>query len=112
MNRGLRLRGRARFSAVRSSGAEARHGGLRVRVVSNGRPTSRVGFAVPGAPSAVARNRVRRRLRAAISPLLERHRGLDIVVSAPAPAPEPGFAELSRSLAAALARAAERAARR
>ena len=112
MNRGLRLRGRARFSAVRSGGAEARQDGLRVRAVANGGPRSHAGFAVPGAASAVARNRVRRRLRAAIVPLLAEHPGFDVVVTAPATVPEPPFDDLCASLAAATARATARAAAR
>ena len=112
MNRGRRLRGRARFAAVRSAGAEARHGVIRVRALGTGRPLSRAGFAVPGAPSAVTRNRLRRRLRAAITPLLAGHPGFDIVVSAPVTAPETAFADLRRSLTAALERATVRAAAR
>ena len=109
MNRGLRLRGRARFAAVRSAGAEARQGGIRVRAVASGRARSRAGFAIPGARTAVERNRLRRRLRAAIVPLLAQHPGYDIVVSTAVAAPERPFAELGRSLAGALNRAIAKA---
>ncbi|TMF14128.1 MAG: ribonuclease P protein component [Chloroflexi bacterium] len=84
MNRRHRLRGRGRFAAVRASGVETRSGGIRVRAAANGLPISRAGFAIMSAPHAVARNRLRRRLRALVAPIVSHHPGVDIVVSAPA----------------------------
>ena len=84
VNRRHRLRGRGRFAAVRASGVETRSGGIRVRAAANGLPVSRAGFAIVSAPHAVARNRLRRRLRALVAPIVSHHPGVDIVVSAPA----------------------------
>jgi ribonuclease P protein component len=66
---------------------------------------SRVAFAVPGATGAVSRNRARRRLRAAIAPVLLDHPGLDMVVSLPARAAEMPFLSLRAALDAAVASA-------
>ena len=68
-----------------------------------------VAFAVPGATGAVSRNRARRRLRAAIAPVLMEHPGLDMIVSLPGRAAEMPFASLRTALASAL-RAASQAA--
>jgi len=73
-----------------------------VRALSGKAAVSRVAFAVPGARSAVTRNRARRRLRAAIAPVLVEHPGLDMVVSLPGRAAEMPFESLRGSLAAAL----------
>jgi ribonuclease P protein component len=64
-----------------------------------------VAFAVPGATGAVSRNRARRRLRAAITPVLLDHPGLDMVVSLPGRATEMPFPSLQTALEAALASA-------
>jgi ribonuclease P protein component len=50
----------------------------------------------------VSRNRARRRLRAAIAPVLPEHPGLDVVVSLPGRATEMPFESLRVSLSAAL----------
>ena len=84
MNRRHRLRGRGRFAALRAHGVEERAGGLRVRAAGNGLAVSRCGFAVIGARSAVQRNRVRRRLRAATRPLAAALPGLDVLTAVPA----------------------------
>jgi ribonuclease P protein component len=65
-----------------------------------------VAFAVPGATGAVTRNRARRRLRAAIAPILVEHPGLDIVVSLPGRASEMPFLTLRAALSTALTSAA------
>ena len=57
---------------------------------------------MPGANGAVSRNRARRRLRAAIAPVLMEHPGLDVVVSLPGHATEMPFLSLRTALAAAL----------
>ena len=81
---------------------EARSGVVRVRALPGESPVSRVAFAVPGASGAVSRNRARRRLRAAIAPVLVEHPGLDMVVSLPGRATEMPFASLRTSLTAAI----------
>jgi len=63
---------------------------------------TRVAFAVPGASGSVGRNRARRRLRAAINPVLMEHPGLDVVVTLPGRATEMPFLSLRAALAAAL----------
>ncbi len=67
---------------------------------------SRVAFAVPGATGSVSRNRARRRLRAAIAPILVEHPGLDVVVSLPGRATEMPFLTLRSALSMALTAAA------
>ena len=57
---------------------------------------------MPGAAGAVSRNRARRRLRAAIAPVLMEHPGLDVVVSLSGRATEMPFLGLRSALAAAL----------
>ena len=111
MNRRHRLPGRRRIAAVRETGNEARSGAVRIRVLPGESAVSRVAFAVPGAAGAVSRNRARRRLRAAITPVLMEHPGLDMVVSLPGRATEMPFASLRTALVAAL-QAASRSAQR
>ena len=108
MNPRHRLPGRRRIAAVRESGSEARSGAVRIRALAGESPVSRVAFAVPGATGAVSRNRARRRLRAAIAPILVEHPGLDMVVSLPGRATEMPFLSLRSALSAALASAAAR----
>jgi ribonuclease P protein component len=102
MNRRHRLSGRRRIAAVRETGSEVRSGVLRLRAIPGEDAVSRVAFAVPGARGAVRRNRVRRRLRAAIAPLLAECARLDLVVSLPGSAAEMPFPELQAALASAL----------
>jgi ribonuclease P protein component len=102
MNRRHRLPGRRRIAAVRETGSEARSGAVRVRALPGESAVSRVAFAVPGATGSVCRNRARRRLRAAMAPVLIEHPGLDMVVSLPGRATEIPFASLRSDLAAAL----------
>src|SRR6202035_5572873 len=83
MNPRHRLPGRRRIAAVQESGNEARSSAVRVRALPGESAVSRVAFAVPGASGAVSRNRARRRLRAAITPVLLDHPGLDMVGSLP-----------------------------
>jgi ribonuclease P protein component len=112
MNRRHRLSGRRRIAAVREHGAEARSGVLRIRAVSGASAMSRAAFAVPGADGAVRRNRARRRLRAAIAPVLAAHPGLDMVVSLPGSASEMPFAGLRAALTSAIASASRSVAAR
>jgi len=109
MNQRHRLPGRRRIAAVRESGCEARSGVLRVRALPGESAFSRVAFAVPGATGAVSRNRARRRLRAAIAPVLVEHPGLDMVVSLPGRATEMPFLSLRAALTSALSSASRSA---
>jgi ribonuclease P protein component len=102
MNRRHRLSGRRRIAAVRESGSEARSGVVRLRAAGGEVDVSRVAFSIPGAGGAVQRNRARRRLRAAITPLLLQYPRLDLVVSLPGSATEIPFPELHNALASAL----------
>jgi ribonuclease P protein component len=102
MNRRHRLSGRRRIAAVRETGSDGRSGVVRLRAARSQDEASRVAFAVPGASGAVGRNRARRRLRAAIAPLLLEWPRLDLVVSLPGSATEMPFADLRAALAAAL----------
>ena len=90
---------------MRETGSEARSGAIRIRALPGAVAVSRVAFAVPGAAGAVSRNRARRRLRAAIAPVLLEHPGLDMVVSLPGRATEMPFLSLRAGLATALAAA-------
>ncbi|MDQ2960219.1 MAG: ribonuclease P protein component, partial [Candidatus Dormibacteraeota bacterium] len=83
-----RLRGRGRFAAVRAAGARASAGSVRVTVAANRSDHARIGFALPGQASAVARNLLRRRLREVIRPLLTELAGWDVVVAVPAGSPQ------------------------
>jgi len=103
MNPRHRLPGRRRIAAVQEGGSEARSSAVRVRALPGESAVSRVAFAVPGASGAVSRNRARRRLRAAITPVLLDHPGLDMVVSLPGRATEMPFLSLQTALDAALA---------
>ena|SRR5579864_5193225 len=102
MNGRHRLPGRRRIAAVRAAGSEARSGPVRVRAMPGETAVSRVAFAVPGAGGAVSRNRARRRLRAAIAPVLVAHPGLDLLVSLPGSASEMPFAGLRAALSEAI----------
>jgi ribonuclease P protein component len=112
MNRRHRLPGRRRIAAVRETGSEARSGAVRVRALQGDPAVSRVAFSVPGATGSVGRNRARRRLRAAIAPVLMEHPGLDMVVSLHGRATEMPFVSLRNALAAALSSASGAALRR
>lgn len=79
--------------------------GIRVQLLGVSGDVARVGLAVTGVRSAVLRNRIRRRLRAAVSPLLPELRDHDVVLSA-----GEGAAALSgAALAGAVTTAARRA---
>src|SRR6202035_4534934 len=106
MNPRHRLPGRRRIAAVQEGGSEARSSAVRVRALPGESAVTRVAFAVPGATGAVSRNRARRRLRAAIAPILVEHPGLDVVVSLPGRATEMPFLTLRSALSTALAAAA------
>jgi ribonuclease P protein component len=103
-----RLRGRRRFAAVRTEGLRAASDGVRVQVASNGLDVARVGLAIVGVRSAVRRNRLRRRLRDAVHPLLGAMAGNDVVVVAGGDAERLPFGGLRDALAIAIGRALQR----
>jgi ribonuclease P protein component len=97
------------FRRVRERGSRARRDGLTVLVAEapSREPRGRVGITIPGTVgSAVARNRLRRRLRAAIERMDMRH-GRDVVVRADGSAARASFHELEENLRMALKRANE-----
>lgn len=106
-----RLRGRRRFAAVRSEGLRASSAGVRAQLSGNGLEVARVGFALVGLRSAVRRNLLRRRLRAAVVPLLPRLRGHDLVLVARTDALDLPFSALCDAVADAAGRALERSRR-
>ena len=108
MNRRHRLRGRGRFAAIRRVGVEARFGAVRVRALRNDLAWPRAGIVVLGARGAVERNRLRRRLRAAVRSSLPVE-GCDSVVSVHARAGAYPAADLWRDVAQALQAAAAKA---
>jgi ribonuclease P protein component len=103
-----RLRGRRRFAAVRTQGLRASSNGVRTQVARNGSDVARVGFALVGVRSAVRRNLLRRRLRAAVAPLLVELAGHDVVLVAGHEALELPFAALRAGVADTTARALDR----
>lgn len=104
MRREQRLRRRRDFDAVYREGRPAHGDFLSLRTRPNGLEYSRFGFAVnKRAGGAVTRNRVKRRLRAALTSL-GLPGGWDVVVSARAPAATVPYDDLVRVLSAALRR--------
>jgi ribonuclease P protein component len=105
MQRHQRLRRRQDFAAVYGRGRAA-HGDLvSVRVLRTDQEHSRFGFAVSKrVGKAVVRNRVKRRLRAAVAALAP-PAGWDVVISARAPAADAPYDDLVHALAAVLRRA-------
>ncbi len=105
MRRSQRLRRHREFAAVQREGRAVHGDLLSVRVLPNGLPLSRFGFAVSRrVGKAVARNRVKRRLRAAVAEL-HPPGGFDVIVTARAPAAEATYHELKAALAQLLRRA-------
>lgn len=83
VNRRHRLSGRRAFAAVRAQHISSTSGPLRVHLAANRLLVARAGFVVPkDVGGAVVRNRVRRRLRAALTPRLPELGGLDLIVRA------------------------------
>ncbi len=82
---------------------------MRVHAAPNGGAHPRVGLSTAGIRGAVERNRLRRRLREAVRPLLPVAEGYDLIVSAGVEALRVPFAELAREVGEATGRAIERA---
>ena len=86
-------------------------GPLRVHAAPSSRPVARVGFVIPRAVGgAVVRNRVRRRLRAALDPRLAALGSVDLVVVVRPGVVELGWAGLLEHLDRCLAGIAARSA--
>ena len=109
MKRRERLSGRRQFAAVRAERASAGTAALRVHLAANGLVHARFGFAIPKSlGGAVARNTVRRRLRAALEPHRAELAGLDVVVSTSPSALALPFADLAAELWRSVERARAR----
>jgi len=85
-----------------------RAGAVRVQAARNDRGELRVGLSVPGMPSAVERNRVRRRLREAAR-RLDQDGGFDLIVNTDATALELPFGVLCAQVRSAALTAVARA---
>jgi ribonuclease P protein component len=110
-----RLHRKREYAAAFERGVTVRDGRLKIVAVVNGLGRTRLGTAVSrrAAREAVARNRIRRRIREcfrALYPLLPN--GLDLVAVPIDAANEPAFKDLSASLLALAQRAEEKLARR
>jgi ribonuclease P protein component len=84
---------------------------VRAQLAGNGLDIARVGFALVGVRSAVRRNRLRRRLRIAVAPLLIELAGHDLVLVAGEQACDVPFAALEAGVADAAGRALDRSRR-
>src|SRR5439155_963069 len=105
MRRAERLRHRRDFEAVAKKGRPVHGALLSLRVARTDGPVSRFGFGVSKrVGNAVVRNKVKRRLRAAVRALAPAP-GWDVVISARAPAAGVDYHELVRALSELLARA-------
>jgi len=105
VRRDLRLRRRKDFDNVFRRGRAFSNNLLVLRSLASGLPHNRYGFVTSKrVGNAVARNRVRRRLKEALRPL-DVEPGWDVVVSAKAPAAKADFHELKRAVVDLLARA-------
>lgn len=103
-----RLKDRRDFAQVYEKGNFVSAAGLTIRFVPNALPVSRLGFPVGKnfSKSAVVRNRIRRRLRAASRAQLPKiFPGFDLVISYAAKDKNPGLAEISAKLEKLLLRA-------
>jgi ribonuclease P protein component len=106
------MRGRASFLDIRHNGVRARNGAISVAFVPHdGDEPARVGYSISRRVGhAVVRNRLRRRLRAALSELARLNTptlrgGLYVITPSPAAAGL-SFTELRDALAAALEKSA------
>ena len=80
-----------------------------MHVAANNVDVARIGFALVGLRSSVGRNRLRRRLREAVRPLLGCLAGHDVVIVAGLEAAQLGFSDLRDAVEATTARALGRA---
>ena len=100
-----RLRGRATFAAIAAQGRTVRSGPIRVRFVAAPDNCPRVGYAIGrSVGGSVLRNRVRRRLRAAVATVNMPLTSGFYLISAETAAASMPFGELVTALDAAIAR--------
>ena len=105
MNKRERLRVRRDFLVVYRRGRAWTHRFLVLRILPNGLPHNRYGFVVSKRlGKAVARNRLRRRLREGVRPLTVRP-GWDVVLLARPPAATATYQQLREALVDLLTRA-------
>ena len=105
MNKRERLRVRRDFLAVYRRGRAWTHRFLVLRTLPNGLPHNRYGFVVSKRlGNAVARNRLKRRLREGVRPLTVRP-GWDVVLLARPPAATATYQQLREALVDLLSRA-------
>jgi ribonuclease P protein component len=105
MRRAQRLTHRLEFAAVYRDGRPYRSGLLILRALATNRPTTRFGLTTSRTlGNAVARNRVRRQLKAAASSLGV-EAGWDVVVNARSGAESAGYWRLRSSLSGLLTKA-------
>ncbi|MGH2752320.1 MAG: ribonuclease P protein component [Actinomycetota bacterium] len=109
MSKPVSLRSGRDFQRVLTDGRSARRNGIVAVVVAGPKPEepSRLGLAVRSTRGAVARNRTKRRLRAAFDEI-EVPRGYDVVLRADDEVRASPFSEVVGHLGAALAQATER----
>lgn len=96
------------FQRIYRRGRSSRSQTLQLRMQENGRPITRFGIVVSNriAKRAVVRNRLKRRLRESVRPLLSRIRpGFDVILSAQTGADAATLQELRQDLQAVLDRA-------
>lgn len=103
----LRLRKSEAFAACYRSGRVAKNGLVVVHARPNDEVSTHVGFAVSKKlGNAVSRNKVKRRLRAAVREVSRRiGPGFDVVISARMRAKDAPYAQLAGAVAVALSRA-------
>ncbi len=107
MQRKFRLQRASEFQRVRRDGKSHAHPLLVVVVAPSGEHSPRIGIAASRAMgTAVRRNRARRRLRAALRPLLPAMApGYDVVITARRPLLQAPWAEVCQALHTLLQRA-------
>ncbi|MCI8413374.1 MAG: ribonuclease P protein component [Clostridia bacterium] len=99
LNKRYRLTKRGSFSYVYGKGERNNLGALRITYV-RGKGCPKVGISVPNTVGkAVVRNKVRRRIRAALRPMMSGMRSAQIVVSARKGADELTYAQIENMLA-------------
>lgn len=105
LNKRYRLTKRGSFAYVYRKGASVNAGPLRVTSVT-GKGLPKIGISVPNTVGkAVVRNKVRRRIRAALRPMVPGIKGAQMVISARKGAEELSFAQICDTLGILLSKA-------
>ena len=100
-----RLSGRKSFEAIYADSFRGTNGLFKVYLHPNGLGLARFGFSVRETSGAVVRNRIRRRLREASKPLLERCAGYDAVIRTTGAAAEIPFLQMTNEIDVAVEQA-------